>query len=381
MNIVVDGVFFQMASSGIARVWRSVLAIWASDGRFDITLLDRGNAPQIEGIRVVPFPRYHANEAAADSALLQKVCDHTQADGFVSTYYTSPLTTPMALMVYDMIPELFDFDMRIKEWREKEVAISYAQRFLCISQSTQRDLLRLFPEINPAHNRVAYCGVDSSAFRRRDQADIDAFREDQGLNRPYFLFVGSRVQHMAYKNSDLFFDALGDMDQTDFDVLCVGGEPQIEDRVLQSLPEGVRALRTVLTDDELSLAYAGAAALVYPSLYEGFGMPVIEAMACACPVITTQRGSLAEAAGDAALLIEGTDKAEMAQALDHVQDPATAEALREKGLAHAARFTWAPMAEAMADQIDAAIAARTANQSFFEEWQRLRALMADVDHA
>ncbi|AXI44593.1 glycosyl transferase [Sulfitobacter sp. SK012] len=381
-KLMIDGVFFQLASSGIARVWVSVLTLWAQQNRFDMVLLDRGNAPEIDGVRTIPFPRWHAPEAAADSALLQQMCDHLGADAFVSTYYTSPVSTPMALMVYDMIPELFDFDMRIKDWREKEIAIAFAQSYLCISNSTRNDLIKLYPEISDALVAVEYCGVDVETFRPRDQTQVDAFRAAHSLDRPYFLFVGSRVQHKAYKNSDLFFDALGEMQSADFDVFCVGGETEIEARILDSLPNGVRASRVSLSDDDLSLAYAGAAALVYPSLYEGFGMPVIEAMASGCPVITTSRGSLAEAAGDAALLIDGTSVPEMVTALQGVLSPDTRATLREKGLAHAAKFEWQPMADKMAQQIDVAIRARDtkATTAFFAEWTRLRSLMADVDH-
>ncbi len=382
-TLVIDGVFFQLASSGIARVWSSVLRIWAAERRFaHMVLLDRGGAPEIPGIERMPFPRWHAREAAADSALLQKMCDHLGADAFTSTYYTSPLSTPMTLMVYDMIPELFDFDMRIKDWMEKETTIAYAQRYLCISHSTRADLLRFYPEIPEDSAVVAHCGVDTQAFAERDADEVAAFRRAQRLGRPYFLFVGSRVQHKAYKNSDLFFDALRQMGQVDFDVFCVGGEPQIEPSVLQSLPDGVTARRVSLTDHELSLAYAGAEALVYPSLYEGFGMPVIEAMASGCPVITTNRGSLAEAAGDAALLVEGSSVPEMARALVAVRDPETRKTLRAKGLKHAAGFRWKPMADLMARQIEqtAEAGATPAAQSFFAEWTRLRHLQAEVDH-
>ncbi len=381
MRIVVDGVFFQLNNTGIARVWESVLRILAPRPDLDIVLLDRGGLPDIPGTRRLPFPRYHAAEAAADSALVQKVCDHLEADVFTSTYYSSPLSTPMVLMVYDMIPELFGFDLRIKDWMEKETAIAYAQRYLCISHSTRRDLLDLYPEIPPDHARVAHCGVDTEAFAPRDPAAIRAFRDRHGLERPYFLFVGSRVQHKAYKNSDLFFRALKGMTAVDFDIFCVGGEPEIEPQVLDSLPPGVRAQRVTLSDHDLSLAYGGAAALVYPSLYEGFGMPVIEAMASGCPVITTHRGSLAEAAGDAALLVEGTSVSEMTAALSRVQDPAVQADLRARGLAHAARFRWEPMAELLLEQFhEVREAARApAAQAFFAEWTRLRRLQADVD--
>ena len=83
----------------------------------------------------------------------------------------------------------------------------------------------------------------------------------------------------------------------------------------------VRARQLSLSDEELRLAYAGAAALVYPSRYEGFGLPVAEAMACGCPVITTKLASLPEVAGDAALYVDPDDPKSLREALNAVRDP------------------------------------------------------------
>lgn len=382
MRLVVDGVFFQLNSTGIARVWETILALLSPREDLEIFMLDRGGAPAIDGVTNIPFPSYKGASSAADSALIQKMCDHLGADVFTSTYYTTPLTTPMVLMVYDMIPEIFDFDLSPRFWMEKETAISYAQRYLCISHSTRADLLKFYPEIQPDLIKVCHCGVDTRAFDQRTPDKVADFRARHGLKRPYFLFVGSRVQTKAYKNSDLFFSALRQMNSVDFDIFCVGGEDQIEPAVLNSLPPGVQAQRVSLSDYDLSLAYAGAAALVYPSLYEGFGMPVIEAMASGCPVITTQRGSLAEAAGDAAHLIEGTSIPEMAEALTRLQDPAVQSDLRARGLAHARQFRWDPMAACLATQMAETVAAAQTPESrnFFAQWARLRHLQADVDY-
>ena len=381
MRLVVDGVFFQLNNTGIARVWESVLQILARRSDMEIFFLDRGGAPRIDGMTPVAFPKYLIGPAPMDSQTIQNVCDHLRADVFTSTYYSSPLTTPMALMVYDMIPEIFDFDMRVRGWMEKETAIAYAQRYLCISHSTRADLLRIYPEIAPDHTQVAHCGLDTTAFCPRSPNEVAAFRAAHGLTRPYFLFVGSRVQHKSYKNSDLFFAALRQMTRVDFDVFCVGGEPEIEQKVRDSLPPGVNIQRVVLSDHDLSLAYAGAAALVYPSLYEGFGMPVIEAMGSGCPVITTRHGSLAEAAGDAALSISGTSVPEMAEALTRIQDPKVQADLRRRGFEQAARFRWEPMADrlhaVLAETIDAG--QRPETQAFVAEWKRLRLLQARVD--
>jgi glycosyltransferase involved in cell wall biosynthesis len=381
IKLLVDGVFFQLNNTGIARVWRSVLDILQADGRFQIFFLDRGNAPRITGIEFIPFPAYQAIHCPADSQLIQDVCDAYGIDAFTSTYYTTPITTPMLLMVYDMIPELFDFDMSHRMWMEKIASICYAQRYLCISENTRTDLLSIYPEIPEHLASMAHCGVDSAVFRPRDAAHVEAFRTSHGLDKPYFLFVGSRVQHNGYKNSGLFFEALSLMGSADFDVFCVGGERTVEAEILARLPSGVRCQRVELSDDDLALAYGGALALVYPSLYEGFGMPVIEAMASNCPVITTRHGSLAEAAGSAALLIGGTSVEEMQAALVSMQDDGVRASLRQKGLEHVRHFQWKDMAMTLAQDLENLVAEARAGHydAFLAEWKRLRNIQANVD--
>ena len=123
------------------------------------------------------------------------------------------------------------------------------------------------------------------------------------------------------------------MHDFEFEILCVGGEKAIDPDALAGLPPNISARRVDLTDDKLACAYSGAEALVFPSLYEGFGMPVIEAMACGCPVITTRYGSLAEIAGDAAIFVSGHDEGEMRSAMRSVREREREGAIDKKGLA------------------------------------------------
>lgn len=381
MKLLIDGVFFQINNTGIARVWQTILPYLVGHNGFEIYMLDRGNAPIIEGVTYIPFPTNLFYYCADDSILIQRVCDQYEIDVFTSTYYTTPLSTPMLLMVYDMIPELFDFDMMQRGWMEKDTAICFAQRYLCISENTRYDLLSFYPEIPASKATVAYCGVDNAVFNIRPVEDVVAFQQAYGLDRPYFLFVGSRVQHNGYKNSQLCFDALSLIRSADFDVFCVGGERELEAEVLARMPAGVECRRVELTDEELSLAYNGAIALVYPSLYEGFGMPVIEAMASGCPVITTHHGSLLEAAGDAACLVSGTSVDEMYNALLHVREPDYRETLQRKGLEHVKQFSWEKMADKFGQ--DVLVLHEEAQQgiyeSFFKRWRQLREVQANVD--
>jgi glycosyltransferase involved in cell wall biosynthesis len=380
LSLVIDGVFFQLTQSGIARVWRAVLPLLAAKLDMPVVLLDRGGiSGDIPGVEVVPFPTYKSKFTPHDSALLERVCRHYGAELFISTYYTTPLRTPSLLLVYDMIPERLHFDLTARDWREKEIAIAHARRHLCISSNTRKDLLEFYPELDPRTTTVAHCGVDPSVFKLADEQSIAEFRRNLGLTRPYYMFVGSRVQAKNYKNASLFFDALKAMRDIDFDVLCVGGEKETPDSPQGS--KGPKIIQVDLDDERLALAYGGAAALVYPSLYEGFGLPVVEAMSCRCPVISTNHGSLAEVAADAVLRIEGDSVPEMVEALRTVRDPSVRERLIELGARQAAQFRWEPFA----DEIVQAVRAVTSNSkagaysAFYEKWAELRRLQGEVD--
>jgi glycosyltransferase involved in cell wall biosynthesis len=381
IKLLVDGVFFQLNSTGIARVWSTILVDMAQSKDLDIYFLDRGNAPSIDGVTFIPFIKYTDSQTALDSKEIQSICDSYHIDIFTSTYYTSALTTPMVMMVYDMIPELLNYDLSARPWMEKEITISYAYNYLCISNNTKKDLLALYPEI-PAHKvSMAYCGVDENVFYPRDETTITSFKDQYGLNKDYYILVGSRGEPGNYKNSHLFFDAIKEL-EGDFDVLCVGGEKIIDETVLSKLPTGVHCKQLRLTDNELALAYGGALALVYPSLYEGFGMPVIEAMAASCPVITTNHGSLAEAAGDAGITLSGTCVKEMTIALKKVRNYEARNELKKMGVAHAQSFKWEKMAKQLekdVKQLHKDFANCNEAKLFLQEWKQLRLLQAEVD--
>jgi glycosyltransferase involved in cell wall biosynthesis len=381
VRVLIDGVFFQLAKTGIARVWTSLLSRLARFDDLTLLMLDRGYAPAIPGVKLIPFPTYTMTYTAADSLLIQEFCDKLEIDVFTSTYYTTATSTPQLQMVYDMIPEVLGFDLKARAWKEKKIALSYASSFACISNSTRDDLLRFYPAIDHTRAGITYCGVDSETFDTNAVRRLKLFQDHYQIKRPYFLFVGSREQHGGYKNSKLFFDTIAIDKAADFDVLCVGGEATIDPSLLRNLPPELNLKRLELSDSELATAYSGALALIYPSLYEGFGMPVVEAMASGCPVITTHYGSLKEVAGEAALIISGHDPYELLEALDQVRKPELRRSLIDAGLVQAAKFKWENCAELFYELL---LVAKTDSYDrdaaeFHRKWTKLRTTQANVD--
>ena len=340
-TIMIDAVFFQLYQTGIARVWKSLLEKWANTNFANhILVLDRvGTAPKIPGIRYRTIPAYSYNNTDADREMLQQVCNEEGAELFISTYYTTPIDTPSVFMAYDMIPEVVGADLSQPMWQEKHKGINHASAFIAISKNTARDITKFFSNIPSNSISVAHCGVDP-LFSPASDAEINAFKYQYGINKPYFL-LGSLG---GYKNSILFFQAFAQLaDKQGFDIVATGAGSQLPSEWRQ-YTAGCTVHGLQLTDEELRLAYAGAVALVYPSKYEGFGMPVIEAMACRCPVITCPNASIPEVAGNAAIYVND-DVEGMANAICEVQKPSVRNTLISDGLQQAKQFSWSEMAD------------------------------------
>ena len=381
--IVVDGVFFQhFPTTGIARVWRSVLREWLESGFAErILFLDRGGAgPRLPGLRTRSVPAWARDRAAEDSLMLQRVCEEEQAGLFVSTYYTFPVGTPSAMLVYDMIPERLGLDMSEREGKSKRQTIEHAQRYVCISASTRRDLLELAPGAAGKQADVITLGVDAG-FSPATEGDVAAFRRRHALDRQYMLVVGTRHGVDGYKNGELVFRAFGAWEgAAECDLVCVGGDPEIEPDFKRHAPRA-RVRRLALDDAELRLAYSGALALVYPSRYEGFGLPVAEAMACGCPVIACPVASLPEVAGDAALYIDPDDVDALVAAFDAVLDVDVRQEMVDRGLRRASAFDWKQTAAGLAVLIEDASSPEpdAARETRTARWQRRLEAEADLE--
>lgn len=353
--VLVDGIFFQFRNTGIARVWYSLLVQWSlSDFAASIILLDRdGTAPVIPNITTVTIPAFHPLYMEEDRQMLQRCCDAAGADIFISTYYTVPQATPSVFMAHDMIPENTTFfDLNEPMWQLKHYGIAHASAFIAVSRNTALDLVRFHP---PAADTltIAHNGIDTACFYQASPDEIARFRCDYGVEKSYFIYVGDRT---GYKNGWLFFAGLSALpSRGDYEVVCIGGNPTLEPEFAALVPN-VRIQILALPDAQLRAAYSGAVAFVYPSLYEGFGLPILEAMACDCPVITCQTSSIPEVAGAAALYVEPGRPEQMAAAMQQVQDEAIRRFLVHKGRQQIKKFSWTSMAETVRKVLEDTVA-------------------------
>lgn len=180
--------------------------------------------------------------------------------------------------------------------------------------------------------------------REVDDAQRVELRSRHGLDRPYVLFVGTVEPR---KNLPRLVEAMARLERTDVELVLVGAEGWNEDlaALLARLPDRVRTLG-FLAPEALAPLYDGAAVVAYPSLREGFGLPVLEAMAQGAPVLTSIGTATEEVAGDAGVLIDPTSVDAIADGLDRILgDHAFASDLGRRARARAAEFTWARTAE------------------------------------
>ena len=342
-RLAIDGIFFRY-QSGLARVWKSLLREWSANGFGEfIVVIDRNStAPKFHDIVYANISINEDSDRSNDRAVLQGICDQLKITLFISTYYSLPISTPAYMLVPDMIPEVRGFDLQETQWINKKECIQFASKFFGISKSTSNDLMKFYPLIHQEQVVNVYCGTD---FHTQSIESVEEFKIKYHINRPYFMM--STID----KNSELFFKAfslLGER-RADYAIVCTNTLPTLKPELQGYLGEG-NFHGIVLNDEELQCAYSGAIALVYPSRYEGFGLPVLEAMACSCPVITCNNSSLPEVGGEAVMYIDPDNVEEMLLALNTIQNSIIRAGMITKGLEQSKKFSWREMANTMEDE-------------------------------
>ena len=260
-----------------------------------------------------------------------------------------PTSRPLVATIHDLASERSPSE---HPWRRRVFKAGLLARLghpgitaVAISDATRQDLVELYG-LNASDIPVVHHGVDRKQFCPQSEDAVAAVRNRYGLPELYLLFVGGVGPR---KNIPVLLDG--------YERLCerlgLAAPPLVMAGPARTWPSQTEAVRDRLLaagrlllpgfvdDDDVAALYGGARALVYPSRYEGFGLPVLEAMACGTPVVCARATSLPEVAGDAAILVDPDDPDELADALATVIcDAAVHRSMIEAGLERAAQFSW-----------------------------------------
>ena len=364
MKIFLDGTVFSRARrGGILRTFQELpprITNMDPTVRFTLYLrrkLKAEDLPTSSGIEYVYersiYPgRWLYGKYRVQDNLLDKAYRQNEPDIFHTTYFIRPpqIRTPFVVSVYDMIDEIYaPIQQNSRRWRfveQKRQCIQAADLVLTNSQFTTDDLLR-YSTADEKKIVTIPLGVNSQCFYPQDENRKQSFLTSHGLTRPFFLYVGARRYNKNFMGLLRAYARLPSA--KDIDLVAVGEDDPFsteEQAFINSLNlKGTLRHLEIVNEDELALAYNNAVALIFPSFYEGFGLPLVEAMACGTPVLTSNSSSLPEVAGEAALYFNPYDPDEIRFAMESILNSDTATALKKKGLERATLFNWEDTAE------------------------------------
>ena len=224
-------------------------------------------------------------------------------------------------------------------------SVQHAQRVITISENTKRDVMRVYG-ISPEKVDMIYYGLDP-IFRPLPDEQVAEFRSRRGLPERFLLFVGTLEPR---KNVARLVEAYARLPKPRPALMLVGGKGWLYDEIFARVEaldlSGEVIFAGYVPGEDLPWWYNAADLFVYPSVYEGFGLPPLEAMACGTPVVASNASSLPEVVGEAGQLVPPDDTTALTEVLGQVlADAALRESMRQAGLAQAAKFSW-PMAAA-----------------------------------
>jgi len=262
--------------------------------------------------------------------------------------YALFLRLPFIVTVHDLVRCCFNFD---RETISERILLNLDKRYIkrashiiSVSQNTKSDLVN-YLKIPESRISVIYNGVNHSIFKPYKSYQMRPYH----YHKPYILYVGSERR---CKNLGRLLEAFAQLKREfpELKLVKVGGpgrSEQFRDETMKKLSRlGLELPQDVIFADytsELGLAYyySSAALLAYPSLYEGFGLPALEAMACGCPVVTSNTSSLPEVVGEAGIMVNPYDTRSLAQAMRRVlADNELRDSMIRKGLEQARKFSW-----------------------------------------
>lgn len=339
--IILDNIVFSLQKSGgISVVWKNIINALISDNAFRFKCLSyEGEQDNIcrKEIRLPDSYQYLVKHRLPlfFERFLNPHITYDQPFVFHSSYYRtcSCKNAINITTVHDFTYEIFR--KGLAKWLhcwQKYRAIRHSDIIVCITENTKADLIKYVPDVDKSKIRIIYNGV-SSCFKPLKE------KKDFGLGQ-YVLFVGSRV---SYKNFRYVVESLKGTSYK----LAIVGAPLSEDEktfIESMISRDSYKVFVHITDKELNELYNSAYCLAYPSSYEGFGIPVLEAQRAGCPVIAFNGSSIPEVIGETPLLLNEISTKEFQCKLNMLEERDLRERIISNGYKNSIRFSWEKMA-------------------------------------
>ena len=339
-------------SGGINRVISSLLAELARDPRGHHFEVFAPSAPERDGFGKLTFHPTGASTTRPSRRILweqtrlPRELAALQPDLLHGLAYALPIgwRGRTVVTIYDLsflrFPKAFNLANRVYLTATTRAAARRARRILTISEHARRDIVRLLGV--PEHRVDVTYPAAEERYHPMASAEVEAFRVARGLPERFVFALGTLEPR---KNVIGLLHAYARLPKPRSPLFLAGGTgwrfSPIFDTVAQLGLEGEVQFPGYVPEDDLPLWYNAARLFVFPSLYEGFGLPVLEAMACGTPVITSTAASLPEVGGTAAVLVAPHDTAQLAHEMEHVlDDPQLRLEMRAAGRIQASRFSW-----------------------------------------
>jgi glycosyltransferase involved in cell wall biosynthesis len=225
-------------------------------------------------------------------------------------------------------------------------SVDRAARIITISKNSKREISEFYG-LSKKSIDIVYPGIDQSMFFKWPVSETEKIKAKYGVFGKYILFVGNIEPRKNLKNLLLAYEKLDSNIRNQYSILLVGARGWLDDEIFEIIERlrlagnHIQQPNDYVHDEHRAALYSGASLFVYPSQYEGFGIPPLEAMACGIPTITSNNSSLPEAVGDAAVLIDANSVSQLATAIqDILTNPNRQANLIEKGFRQVDKYSW-----------------------------------------
>ena len=360
MKIGIDARMYSSSFTGIGRYTHELIkhlvridkdntyVIFLNEKEFEHFSIEAANITKVQ----VDAPHYSVKE---QTVFLKEILKH-KIDLMHFTHFNAPLlyNKPFVVTIHDLTPSFYKGKKRVNPLERMgynivvKNSIKKSKHIIAVSENTKKDIQKLF-QIPAEKISVIYEAVGEEFKQVQDQESLKQTKQKYSLSRPFLLYTGVWRDHKNVTGLIKAFGELRKQDQ-DIDLVITGKEdpyyPEVKELPKQLGVEKFVRLVGFVSEQELIDLYNLATLFVFPSLYEGFGLPVLESMACGTPVVASNVSSIPEVCGEACMLFNPEDTNDMANKIQQVlQDKELQEKMIEQGFTNLKKFSWGKMVQ------------------------------------